>query len=603
MQKIKQAVILAGGKGERLLPLTLDTPKPMIPIGNEPFLNHIIRLLKKNGIEEIVILCGYLYHKICDYYGDGQQMGVTIRYSIGEVEDETGTRIRNAAHLLDDTFLLLYSDNYFPFDLRAQQQFFQRTGAKACVTIFSNWDASTRSNMKVNQEGIVTLYDKSRQTQGLDGVDIGFFILQKSILALMPAENFSFEKVVLPQLISKGELAGYITDLKYYSIGNHERLPFTERYLSNRKIVFLDRDGVINKKAARADYIKTPAEFEFLPGVLDAIQKLSENQYEIYIITNQAGIARGKMSVEDLEAIHRFMTDTIRDHGGRIHGIYYCPHGWDEDCDCRKPKPGMLRNAARDHAFDLTQAVFIGDDERDALAGLRAQCKTILLAEDFSLTDAVDFLLKQKDTTFIFDPEKLAEEILERRKSIKAEQFFIAIGGCARSGKSTLAGQLATFFERAGVPTTLIGLDNWLLGIDERANAKSVRDRYRRSNIVEDILALHAGRAIQVARYNPLSRKIEGRDAPDQIKPVDGICIIEGVIALDIPKLREIADFTIFVEISDRERLARLHYFYNETKGCSHDESTAVIDARELEEIPVVKSTRIFAERIFDSQF
>jgi len=248
--------------------------------------------------------------------------------------------------------------------------------------------------MKIDNQGYVILYDKSREEKNLSGVDIGFFIINKKVFELMPDTNFSFEKEILPKLIKEKQIACYLTDHRYYSIGNFERLPITEKFLKSKKVIFLDRDGVINKKPSKADYIKNWDEFEFLPGAMEALKLLTQNGYEIYIISNQAGIARGMMTKDDLKEIHEKMKKELENHGAKISGIYYCPHGWDEGCECRKPKPGMFFQAAREHHIDLTKTIFIGDDERDLQAGNAAGCKTILVTHNKSFLEIVKDLVK-----------------------------------------------------------------------------------------------------------------------------------------------------------------------------------------------------------------
>lgn len=394
MTSIKQAVILAGGRGERLKPITDTIPKPMVPINGKPFLEYLVELLKENGIEEIVMLLGYLPEKITEHFGDGSKFGVRIKYSIGAVEDETGTRIINAKDLLQNDFLLMYCDNYWPLRLGELQRFHSDKNKAATVTVYTNKQGVTKNNVLVDSEGNVTLYDKSRTAAGLNGVDVGFFVLNKSVLKYAPDYNFSFEKEILPKLVAKKELAGYLTDYRYYSIGSPDRLPLTAEFLSGKKVILLDRDGVINKKASKADYVKTWGEFEFLPGSVEAIKLLSDDGYEIYVITNQPGIVRGMMTKEALDEINGKMKEELAKNGAEIHGVYQCLHGWDEGCDCRKPKPGLLYEAAFEHNFDVTKAIFIGDDERDLQAGEAVGCRTILLKSGQTLLDIAKSLLK-----------------------------------------------------------------------------------------------------------------------------------------------------------------------------------------------------------------
>ncbi len=398
--KITQAVIFAGGAGTRLRPFTNKNPKPMILVNGKPFLEHLLNLLKLNGTKEVVILTGYLGDKISKHFKDGREFGIKIKYSYTPFKDysgeeiKSGIRILNAHELLDDQFLLLYCDNYWPLNLAKLQQIFLKTDVDTLVTVYTNRDNSTKNNTFVDQNGFIKNYDKSRTEKKLNGVDIGFMIVKKKVLSLLPKENCKFEDIVFPSLIRKKKLAGFLTNHKYYSIGDMERVIKTAEFLRSKKVIFLDRDGVINKKASKADYIKKWSEFEFLPGSIEAIRLLTLAKYKIFIITNQAGIARGMMNTKDLEDIHKRMLRELKNAGANISGIYWCPHGWDEGCVCRKPKPGLLYQAADENQFDLTKSVFIGDDERDEEAGMAAGVRTILVNPNNNLLKIVYSLTK-----------------------------------------------------------------------------------------------------------------------------------------------------------------------------------------------------------------
>lgn len=362
-------------------------------MNGKPFLEYLLEMLKENGIAEVVLLLGYLPKKVQEYFGDGSKFGLQIKYSVGDVSFETGKRLKDAESLVDENFLFLYCDNYWPLDLKKLLVYHNAREVPATVTVYTNKDNFSKSNMRLDDQGYVTVYDKSRQEKNLSGVEIGFYILNKSIFGLMPETNFSFEKEILPQMIARRQLAGYPTDHRYYSVGSLERLPVTEDFLKPKKVVFLDRDGVINKKAPKADYIKTWEEFEFLPGAVEAIRKLTEQGYEIYLISNQPGIARGMMTEGDLTGIHTNMIKRLEENKAKIKHIYCCLHGWDDGCECRKPKPGMFYQAGRENNLHLSKAVFIGDDERDVLAGEAAGIKTFLITPERSLLNVVEEIL------------------------------------------------------------------------------------------------------------------------------------------------------------------------------------------------------------------
>ena len=235
MADIRQAVILAGGEGTRLRPLTHQVPKPMVLVNNRPFLEYLIEMLKKNGISEVVLLLGYLSEKITQYFGDGSNFGVDIKYSTGKVSDKTGTRIKNAEHLLDEVFLLMYCDNYWPLNLKRLLEFYTKHKTLASVTVYTNKDGNGEygagNNMSVDDAGYVLKYDKNRKDKNLNGVDIGFSIISKKVLELMANHDFSYEEEILPLLVNKQQLSGYQTEHRYYYISTLESLKITEKFL------------------------------------------------------------------------------------------------------------------------------------------------------------------------------------------------------------------------------------------------------------------------------------------------------------------------------------------------------------------------------------
>lgn len=141
--------------------------------------------------------------------------------------------------------------------------------------------------------------------------------------------------------------------------------------------IFLDRDGVINVE--RADYVKDWGEFEFLPNALAALRKLAMLNVPIIVITNQSAIGRKATTLQKVTQIHEKMVTAIRTAGGRIDDIMLCPHHPEEQCECRKPKPGMLFRAARVHGFNLSNTLFIGDSITDAQAAFAANCHSLLV--------------------------------------------------------------------------------------------------------------------------------------------------------------------------------------------------------------------------------
>ena len=387
--KLEQAVILAGGRGLRMRPLTDQLPKPMIQVAGKPFLEHLLESLKREGVKEVLLLLGYLAEHIQEHFEDGSRFGLKISYSVLPEEFDTGARIHAAVGKIAPHFLLLYCDNYWPLQLKPMVESYLRHQCKGQITVYQNRDNFTKHNLLLDGRDFVINYDKTRKRPGLSGVDIGYGIFDSSILSLLTDENTNFESLVYPMLVENRQLAAFKTHHRYYSIGSLDRLPVTDQYFRNTKVILLDRDGVLNEKAKKADYIKSWSEFRWKRGAREALVYLKKNGFSVFVISNQAGINRGIMSQGDVDQIHSLMQRDLSSLGSGIDKFYICPHHWEENCECRKPKAGLLFQAQRENHFDLTKTYFIGDDLRDVEAANHAGCLSKLIKEDESLLDMV----------------------------------------------------------------------------------------------------------------------------------------------------------------------------------------------------------------------
>lgn len=225
---IEQAVILAGGRGERLKPLTDHVPKPMAPILGIPFLDYLLALLEQEGITRVLLLVGYKHEVIQARYAALRKPGFSVELSIGGAEELTGRRILNAFDRLERRFLLLYGDNYWPLRLEAMSNLFRSTNARLLATVFGNRRGTAEygfeNNVEVGPDGRVVRYDKSRKSAALNGVDIGFFLVEKSGLDPEIRGNVSFEETILPPLVARREVVAFQTDEQYHYITTLEDL-------------------------------------------------------------------------------------------------------------------------------------------------------------------------------------------------------------------------------------------------------------------------------------------------------------------------------------------------------------------------------------------
>ena len=385
---IRQAVILAGGRGTRLGKLTRSLPKPLVEVAGTPFLSHLLDLIRGEGIEEVLVLTGYLGEKIRDYVGDGSKWGLEITCSQTSSEDDTGLRLAEVSDRLKSRFLLIYSDVYWPLPLeKMARSFDENPQVLALVAAYTNREGITRKNLRVNEANNVQLYDKTRIGAGLTHVDSGYLLCRREIVDYFPSGNFSLEETVYPRLVQDGRMAAFPTEQRHFSIDTPEKIESAEIFFDSGRTVFIDRDGTINRSAARLDYIRTWEAFEFLEGAVEGIRTLKKKGFRVIVVTNQAGIARGEMSLEQVDEIHEKMKEALNRAGAPVDAVYTCPHGWDDGCFCRKPSPGLLYRAANELAFDMSHAVLIGDQPTDLEAAERAGIPGIQVTEEYSLLD------------------------------------------------------------------------------------------------------------------------------------------------------------------------------------------------------------------------
>ena len=184
-----QAVILAGGRGTRMRPLTDDRPKPMIEFHGRPFLEYLVEMLREQGFERVLMLLGYLPEVVRDHFGDGARFGVAIDYSISDPDDLTVSRVRRVRDRLAESFLLLYCDNYWPLQMDRMWARFSELDVPAMVTVYANRDGYRpgKDSVLVDEKGYVRAFDKTRTTPGVSGVEISYAILTRPVLELLPS--------------------------------------------------------------------------------------------------------------------------------------------------------------------------------------------------------------------------------------------------------------------------------------------------------------------------------------------------------------------------------------------------------------------------------
>ena len=236
-----QAVVLAGGKGERLEPLTNNIPKPMVEVAGKPFLEHLLILLKKNGISKFLFLAGYLGHIIKDYFGNGNKWDVGIEYSFENKPIGTGGALYLAKEKLDETFFLLFGDSYLPINYRQMASEYMKHNKKVMLAAYDNIeDTDVPFNIILDKTlKIILAYKKGKNNPpAFNYCDAGVLIVKRDLVKLIGDKTpISFEEVIYPRLITEKELGYYISECRFYDIGTIEMLKSFEQYiLKNEKI-------------------------------------------------------------------------------------------------------------------------------------------------------------------------------------------------------------------------------------------------------------------------------------------------------------------------------------------------------------------------------
>lgn len=235
----RQAVILAGGLGTRMRPITETIPKPMIAVAGKPFLERQLELLRKGGIGSALLLVAYLGEQIEEYFGDGKTFGARIEYSHEPAPLGTGGALKNAEAKLQERFALVNGDTYLAIDYQKLIRDFAAANCAAMIVAYKKPELATAAvpaselpgNLGVTTDGIVTTYEK-REPKGLNHIDAGVILLRKEVLASLPAgRKCSLEEEIYPQLIARGDMRAWVTHEPFYDMGSPTGLAALEAKL------------------------------------------------------------------------------------------------------------------------------------------------------------------------------------------------------------------------------------------------------------------------------------------------------------------------------------------------------------------------------------
>ena len=412
---------MAGGKGTRISQLFPDIPKPLIEIKDKdgmsrPVLERELISLRDQGFTEVLLTVSYMHEKIENHFGDGTSLGMNITYFVEEAPlGNAGALFKVRDWLGDEPFLLLNADAVFDVDFRRMADYHANKGG--LVTLFTHPNSHPYDSGIViaDEDGEVIKWltkEDARPEYYKNRVNSGLHVIDPKALDMCsidsdkigPDYKVDLDRMILKPLCGTGKMYCYDSPEYVKDMGTPERFAQVSsdfasgvveaKNLSHRqKAIFLDRDGTLNKYVG---FLRDINEFELLDGVTDAVKEINASGYLAVVVTNQPVIARGEVTVPELNEIHNKLETLLGNDGAYIDGLYYCPHHPDKgfegeipelkfECGCRKPKPGMLIKASEDLNIDLKASWMIGDGRNDVEAGRNAGCRTVYIGTDDSV--------------------------------------------------------------------------------------------------------------------------------------------------------------------------------------------------------------------------
>ena len=429
------AVITAGGKGTRLSSIASDIPKSMVNIVGKPILQYQIECLKENDINDIYILIGHLGHVIRDYFKDGKDFGVNIKYIEEKEPLGSAGSIYYLKDIIKDDFVFVFGDLMIDVDFKRMISFHKNHHSTITLLSHPNSHPFDSDLIIADENDLVIGIDSKHNVRNYyyhNLVNSGVYVVSNKIFDSFYKEpgKVDFEKDVVNKEIPIKDVYSYHsteyvkdagTPDRYYSVCDDVKSGIVKAKNLSRlqKCIFLDRDGTINKFKG---FIRNINDIELEDNASIGLKEINKSEFLSIVITNQPVIARGEVKVDELNSFHNKIETLLGKDGAYYDDLFYCPHHPDKgfegeikelkfECDCRKPKIGLLLRAKDKYNIDLTKSYFVGDTTMDIQTGINAGMKTVLV-----LTGN-----KGQDKKFDVKPDYVINDLSELREIIKGE--------------------------------------------------------------------------------------------------------------------------------------------------------------------------------------
>ena len=579
---MKQAVILAGGKGTRLASVLKGLPKPLVDVCGKPLLLHQLELLCAHGFTDAIVMVNHRADAIREWL-----VGLDLPISVRLIDDGeprgTAGAVLAALDELEPEFLVMYGDTMLAVDLTRFWAWHRAVpGADISLFLHPNDHPHDSDLVEVDESGRIVAFHAYPHPAGAwlpNLVNAALYVVRRESLRAWVdvAGPLDFGKDLFPRMLAAGAtLRGYASPEYIKDAGTPERLERVRNALTSgairraslnepQRAVFLDRDGTLN---VERELIRRAEDLEVFPFAGSAIRRLNEAEWRTVLVSNQPIIARGEVTEAQLRRIHaRLETEIGRDHA-YLDRIYVCPHHPDRGfpgertelkirCDCRKPEPGLILQAQNDLNIDLARSWYVGDSTPDLGAAERAGISSILVETGHGGLDRrypyeAQFTVANvsEAVTFILEVyPKIAERLAPQLATMgSSDDWFV--DGLPSAGKSTVAATLERELRLQGRRTRIIHTDRWIQDESERHALESF-----------DMAGLKATVAKAAERANGLSAPLVlpvGREGQLEIKLApDELVIWEGVFAGELADSLGRTAHTIEVVSSEAARHER----------------------------------------------
>lgn len=366
--------ILAGGQGTRLASVLPGQQKVVAKVRQQPFLEYILIQLNKEGFKNVVICTGHLGNQVREQFGNNYD-NLSLSYSHEHSPLGTAGAIRLALPFLkSDTVMVMNGDSFCDANLRKFWQFHLEKNANGTIILTEVSNTSRYGRVEIDENDKITGFQEKKADGGTGFINAGIYLFKRSILLEIPEDTMvSFEKDMFPKWIGK-KFYGFKSQGRFIDIGTPLSFKKAEEFF--RRFVVLDRDGTI---ILDKHHLTEPSEVKLIPNAAKAIKKLNNLGLGVIIVTNQSVVGNGRISLKDLELIHKKMLDLLSKEGATIDGIYFCPHKVEDNCSCRKPKLGLIEQVSKEHNFDPMECFVIGDKALDIEMGQKMGATTFLV--------------------------------------------------------------------------------------------------------------------------------------------------------------------------------------------------------------------------------